>query len=110
MFVSIPFFFATAKFVGSVSISIRELGQLRRDLLNEREENKKSERARQAAEQQAEQAERELRDSRDAFATELRNLQQQLEKERQLRMKAEQQISIERELRRTAEQQPERKQ
>ena len=88
--------FATANNVGSVSVSCRELEQLRRDRQRECEENRTSERARQAAERQAEQARRELQDSRDVFATEISSLQQQLERERQLRITAEQQINDER--------------
>ena len=100
--------FAAANNVGLTSVSSRELEQLRSDLKRERDEKQTSERARQAAERQAEQNRRELHNSRDAFATEISNLQQQLQRERQLRVTAEQQINAERELRRTAEQQLER--
>ena len=100
MFLFLLSIVAAANNVGSVSVSSQKLEQLRRDF------QKVCDRKR-AAERQAEQAEGELL---DAFSTEISNLQQELEREKQLRVTAEQQINYERELRRTAEQHLEREQ
>ena len=100
MFLFLLSIVAAANNVGLVSVSSQKLEQLRRDF------QKVCDRKR-AAERQAEQAEGELL---DAFSAEISNLQQELERERQLRVTAEQQINYERELRRTAEQHLEREQ